>query len=107
MFRPIFCSHMPWRASWEISWSELAVGSLLPASGAGGLALGAWILRQGGMPVEQIARRSVGFFLIKSSVNFAAVALIGGGEGRGPGGAGQTPPLDPPPAAPPGPSVPP
>jgi uncharacterized membrane protein YbhN (UPF0104 family) len=77
MFRPIFCSHMPWRASWEISWSELAVGSLLPASGAGGLALGAWILRHGGMPVEQIARRSVAFFLIKSSVNFAAVALIG------------------------------
>jgi uncharacterized membrane protein YbhN (UPF0104 family) len=77
MFRPIFCAHMPWRASWEISWSELAVGSLLPASGAGGLALGAWILRQGGMPVAQIARRSVAFFLIKSSVNFVAVALIG------------------------------
>ena len=29
------------------------------------------------MPAEQIARRSVAFFLIKSSVNFVAVALIG------------------------------
>jgi uncharacterized membrane protein YbhN (UPF0104 family) len=53
------------------------VGSIVPASGAGGLALGAWILHQGGMPGEQIARRSVAFFMIKSSVNFVAVAVIG------------------------------
>jgi uncharacterized membrane protein YbhN (UPF0104 family) len=77
MFRPIFCTHMPWRTSWEISWSELAVGSIVPASGAGGLALGAWILHEGGMPGERIARRSVAFFLIKSSVNFIAVAVLG------------------------------
>src|SRR3954451_21701026 len=77
MFRPVFCRALSWRTSWEIAWSELAVGSLLPASGAGGLALGAWILRHGGMPGEQIARRSVAFFLIKSSVNFVAVAVIG------------------------------
>ena len=77
MFRPIFCQHMPWRTSWEIGWSELGVGSIVPASGAGGLALGAWILHQGGMPGERIARRSVAFFLIKSSVNFVAVAVLG------------------------------
>jgi len=77
MFRPVFCQSMPWRTSWEIGLSELGVGSILPASGAGGLALGAWILREGGMPAEQIARRSVAFFLIKSSVNFVAVAVLG------------------------------
>jgi uncharacterized membrane protein YbhN (UPF0104 family) len=77
MFRPIFCRHMPWRTSWEIGWSELAMGSIVPASGAGGLALGAWILHEGGMPAERIARRSVAFFLIKSSVNFVAVFVIG------------------------------
>ena len=77
MFRPVFCRHMPWRTSWEIGWSELAVGSLLPASGAGGLALGAWILHEGGMAADRIARRSVAFFLIKSSVNFVAVAVLG------------------------------
>jgi uncharacterized protein (TIRG00374 family) len=49
----------------------------VPASGAGGLALGAWILRQGGMPAERIASRSVAFFIIKSSVNFIAVAVLG------------------------------
>jgi uncharacterized protein (TIRG00374 family) len=77
MFRPIFCHSMPWRTSWEIGLSELGAGSIVPASGAGGLALGAWILREGGMPAQRIASRSVAFFLIKSSVNFIAVAVLG------------------------------
>ena len=77
MFRPIFCSHMPWRTSWEISWSSLAMGSIVPASGAAGLALGAWILHEGGMPADRIARRSVAFFLVKSSINFVAVLVLG------------------------------
>jgi uncharacterized protein (TIRG00374 family) len=77
MFRPVFCALVSWRTSWEIGWSELAVGSLVPASGAGGLALGAWILTPGGMPANKVARRSVAFFLIKSSVNFVAVAVVG------------------------------
>jgi uncharacterized membrane protein YbhN (UPF0104 family) len=77
MFRPVFCSRMSWRTSMEIAWSELGVGSIVPASGAGGLALGAWILHRGGMPADRIARRSVAFFLIKSSVNFVAVAVLG------------------------------
>ena len=55
MFRPIFCRNMPWRTSREIGLSELGAGSIVPASGAGGLALGAWILREGGMPAERIA----------------------------------------------------
>jgi uncharacterized protein (TIRG00374 family) len=77
MFRPVFCNNMPWRTSWEIGLAELGAGSIVPASGAGGLALGAWILREGGMPLERIANRSVAFFLIKSSVNFVAVAVLG------------------------------
>lgn len=77
MFRPVFCQSMPWRTSWEIGLSELGAGSIVPASGAAGLALGAWILREGGMPARQIASRSVAFFLIKSSVNFIAVAVLG------------------------------
>src|SRR3954452_8662859 len=77
MFRPVFCTRMPWRSSWQIGLSELATGSIVPASGAGGLALGAWVLSRGGMPADRIARRSVAFFLIKSSVNFVAVAAFG------------------------------
>src|ERR671915_256041 len=56
MFRPVFCRHMPWRTCWEISWSSLAVGSIVPASGAGGLALGARVLPQGGLPGGRDAR---------------------------------------------------
>ena len=99
MFRPVFCMATSWRTSWEIGWSELAVGSLLPASGAGGLALGAWILARAGMPAEQIARRSVAFFLIKSSVNFAAVAVIGTVMALGLAGAHRSPLLTALPAA--------
>jgi uncharacterized protein (TIRG00374 family) len=77
MFGPIFCTGLTWRRSWEIGGAELAMGSLVVASGAGGLALGAWVLHRGGMGGERIARRSVAFFLIKSGVNFVAVAVIG------------------------------
>lgn len=77
MFAPIFCRGMSWKRSWQIGGSELAMGSLVPASGAAGVALGAWFLREGGMDADRIARRSVAFLLIKSSVNFIAVALIG------------------------------
>jgi uncharacterized membrane protein YbhN (UPF0104 family) len=53
------------------------VGSIIPASGAAGVALGAWVLSRGGMPPDKVARRSVAFLLIKSSVNFVAVAVLG------------------------------
>lgn len=77
MFRPVFCSRMSRRSAAELALSELAVGSLVPAAGAGGLALGVWALRRGGMPGDEIATRTVAFFLIKSAANFVAVAVIG------------------------------
>jgi uncharacterized membrane protein YbhN (UPF0104 family) len=77
MFGPIFCTGLTWNRSWQIGGSELAMGSIVPASGAGGLALGAWVLHRGGMGGERIARRSVAFFIVKSGVNFVAVALLG------------------------------
>jgi uncharacterized protein (TIRG00374 family) len=77
MFRPVFCRRMSWRSTFEISLSELAVGSIVPASGGAGVALGAWILSRSGMPGPIVARRSVAFLLLKSGVNFAAVAIIG------------------------------
>src|SRR3954466_7850325 len=43
MFGPIFCTGLTRRRSWQIGGAELAMGSLVPASGAGGLALGAWV----------------------------------------------------------------
>jgi uncharacterized membrane protein YbhN (UPF0104 family) len=77
MFGPIFCERMALRTSAEIGLAELGVGSLVPAGGLGGLALGVWALRRGGMPTDQVATRSVAFFLIKCAANFVAVAVVG------------------------------
>jgi uncharacterized protein (TIRG00374 family) len=77
MFKPVFCDRMTWRSATELGLSELAIGSIVPASGAAGLALGAWALRKSGMPGIQIAHRSVAFFTIKSGANFVAVAVLG------------------------------
>jgi uncharacterized membrane protein YbhN (UPF0104 family) len=77
MFRPVFCSIMPWRSAAEVGLSEVGTGSIIPASGAGGIALGAWVLSRAGMRAKTIARRSVAFLLLKSSINFAAVAVVG------------------------------
>jgi uncharacterized protein (TIRG00374 family) len=77
MFKPVFCDRMTWRSATELGLSELAIGSIVPASGAAGLALGAWALRKSGMPGIQIAHRSDAFFTIKSGANFVAVAVLG------------------------------
>jgi uncharacterized membrane protein YbhN (UPF0104 family) len=77
VFRGVFCSHMSWRTSTEIGLSELAANSLLSVGGAGGLALGAWILRRGGLPADYIARRTVAFFLITSLASVSFLALGG------------------------------
>jgi uncharacterized membrane protein YbhN (UPF0104 family) len=76
-FRAVFCRRMSWRTSTEIGLSELAANSLLSIGGAGGLALGAWILRRGGLPAGHIARRTVAFFLLTSLANVGFL-IIGG-----------------------------
>lgn len=76
-FRGVYCPRLPWRLSADISLSEQAANVLLPTGGAGGLALGAWALQRGGMPTEHIGRRSVAFFLITSSTNFAVAVVAG------------------------------
>ena len=76
-FRGVFCRHLAWRLSYEVALSEQAANVLLPTGGAGGLALGAWALRRGGMPTAHIARRSVALFLLTSSINFVAAIVAG------------------------------
>jgi uncharacterized membrane protein YbhN (UPF0104 family) len=51
---------------------------VLPVSGAGGLALGVWALRRGGMSTERIARRTVGFYLLTSLANIGGVIAFAG-----------------------------
>src|SRR2546423_14022107 len=77
VFRAVFCRRMSWRTSAEIGLSEQATNSLLSVGGAGGLVLGAWILRRGGVPAGQIARRTGAFFLVTSLANVRFLALGG------------------------------
>ena len=87
-FRGVFCSRLSWRFSYEIGMAEQGTNMLLPVGGVGGLALGAWALRQGGMSTERIARRSVAFFVLTSVPNFVCAAVLGCALGAGlvPGG---------------------
>ncbi len=77
VFRAVFCRRMSWRTSTEIGLSELAANSVFSIGGAGGLALGAWILRRGGLTAAFIARRTVAFFLLTSLANVGFLALGG------------------------------
>jgi uncharacterized membrane protein YbhN (UPF0104 family) len=89
VFRGVFCQRMSWRTSTEIGLSELAANSLLSVGGAGGLALGAWILRRGGLTAAFIARRTVAFFLLTSLANVGFLVL--GGLGLATGLLGDSP----------------
>jgi uncharacterized protein (TIRG00374 family) len=92
VFRMVFCRRMSWRVSYQIGMSELGANALFPTGGAGGLALGAWALRRGGMQASEIARRTVAFFLLTSVPNVLGVIIIGLGLATGLFG-GETNPL--------------
>ena len=79
VFRSTFGSQMGWGLSYDVAMAEQAANSLLPAGGAGGLALGVWALRKVGMPAGHIARRTVAFVVVTSTANFSALVLVGFG----------------------------
>jgi uncharacterized protein (TIRG00374 family) len=77
VFRSVFCTSMSWRISAQIGFAELGANAVLPTGGAGGLALGAWALRRGGMDSQRIAHRSVAFFFLTSLPNVLGVIVLG------------------------------
>lgn len=91
IFRAVFCARMSWRLTYQIGMSEQAANSLLPAGGAGGLALGVWALNRAGMSADHIARRTVAFFLLTSLANVGTVALFALGFALGIFGDDTTP----------------
>jgi uncharacterized membrane protein YbhN (UPF0104 family) len=89
-FRAVFCTRMSWTTSYKIAVAEEGAGSLFPLGGTGSLALGVWALRRGGMPADEIARKTVAFFLLTSAVPVGMLLLLGAGLAAGilPGGGG-------------------
>jgi uncharacterized membrane protein YbhN (UPF0104 family) len=75
--RGVFCRRLPWRLSYGVGMAAQGTNVLLPAGGTSGLALAAWALRRSGMPAERLGRRTVAFYVLTSSVNFATAVLAG------------------------------
>jgi hypothetical protein len=67
----------PGRVAARIAWSETRFGAVVPIGGAGGFALGAWMLHQHGLSIREIARRSAMLFWLTSAVNVCALILAG------------------------------
>jgi len=82
-FRSVFCKRMRWRVSYKIAVAEEGAGALFPVGGAGSLALGVWALRRGGMPADEVARKTVAFFLLTSAPSVVTLALVGIGLATG------------------------
>jgi uncharacterized membrane protein YbhN (UPF0104 family) len=82
-FRSVFCKRMTWATSYKIGVAEEGAGSLFPLGGAGSLALGVWALRRGKMPLDEIARKTVAFFLLTSAPSVVMLFLLGAGLATG------------------------
>ena len=81
-----FFDRLSRRDARALAWTEQATGALLPGGGAGGVAIGAWLMRQTGAATEWIVHRSGGLFFLNSATNglslFAAgLALMVGVSG--------------------------
>src|ERR1700727_1292172 len=89
-FRSVFCRRMSWATSYKIGVAEEGAGALFPLGGAGSLALGGGGLCRGGMPADEIARKTVAFFLLTSAVPVGMLLFLGAGLATGilPGGGG-------------------
>jgi uncharacterized membrane protein YbhN (UPF0104 family) len=75
-FQLVF-SRAPRRFAARVALSELAFGAVVPIGGAGGVAVGAWMLRAKGVSWRLIARRSAALFLVTSALNVAALVPAG------------------------------
>ena len=77
VFRGVFCPRLGWRSSYRIGMAVQGTNVLLPAGGASGLALGAWVLNHMGVPGRQLGVRSIAFFVLTSAVNFGTAVVVG------------------------------
>ena len=82
----LFFDRLPARDARALAWTEQGSGALLPSGGAGGLAIGAFLIRLTGMPLRWIVRRSAGLFFLgglmsSTALVGAGVALIAGASG--------------------------
>ncbi|WP_028059106.1 lysylphosphatidylglycerol synthase domain-containing protein [Candidatus Solirubrobacter pratensis] len=73
----VFDRVVPWRRALVLGLAEQGANVLLPAGGAGGPALGAYVMRRLGVPGRLATERHAALFLATSAVSFFALALAG------------------------------
>lgn len=73
----LFFDRLPQRDARVLAWTEQGSGALLPGGGAGGLAIGGWLIHLTGVPARWIVQRSAGLFFLGGAVSSAA--LVGSG----------------------------
>jgi uncharacterized membrane protein YbhN (UPF0104 family) len=82
----LFFDRLPARDARALAWAQQGSGALLPTGGAGGVAIGGWLIHLTGAPLPWIVRRSAGLFFLGALASCAAlvgagVALIAGAPG--------------------------
>jgi uncharacterized membrane protein YbhN (UPF0104 family) len=77
VFGLMFCGGMAWRPSSRVACGSLAAGTLVPAGGVAGPALGALYARTRGAPTPSIASRVTAFFVLTNAPNLVALAGLG------------------------------
>jgi uncharacterized membrane protein YbhN (UPF0104 family) len=82
----LFFDRIPARDARSLAWTEQGSGALLPGGGAGGLAIGAFLIRLTGAPLGWIVKRSAGLFFVGGLMS--SLALVGGGVALIAGAAG-------------------
>jgi uncharacterized membrane protein YbhN (UPF0104 family) len=75
-FQHVF-PHAPRRLAADIALSELAFGAVVPVGGAGGIAIGAWVVKAKGGSLRAFLERSAVLFLLTSAINVATLAVAG------------------------------
>jgi uncharacterized membrane protein YbhN (UPF0104 family) len=74
LFR-LFFDRVPARDARPLAWTSMASGALFPGGGAGGLAIGGWLIHLTGAATSWIVRRSSALFFLTTAVN--AFVVIG------------------------------
>ncbi len=73
----VFDRVVPWLRALVLGLAEQGANVLIPAGGAGGPALGAYVMQRLGVPGELAAHRHAALFLATSAASFAGMALFG------------------------------
>jgi len=69
--------HGPPRGVRMLAWAEMAFGAVVPAGGAGSLAVGAWAMRAWHVDTHRIAQRSAVLFMLTSAINVIVLLPCG------------------------------